>query len=87
MALTGGWYHFATDTDGFVIPSLGIEEEETDQTKVSSPKVEIQEPPPKVAISNFQYKCQQKPPRRLPKDLADKSCKYPMKMKYRHRIL
>ncbi|XP_022975858.1 uncharacterized protein LOC111476432 [Cucurbita maxima] len=36
------------DTDGFVIPSLGIEEEETDQTKVSSPKVEIQEPPPKV---------------------------------------
>ena len=52
MALTGVWYLFATDTDGFVIPSLGIEEEETDQTKVSSPEVEIQDPPPKVAISN-----------------------------------
>ncbi|XP_038898121.1 uncharacterized protein LOC120085905 [Benincasa hispida] len=34
------------DTDGFVIPSLGIEE--TNQTKAGSPKVEIQEPPPKV---------------------------------------
>lgn len=40
---------FATDTDGFVIPSLGIEE--TDQTKVSSPEVEIHEPPPKVCNS------------------------------------
>ncbi|XP_022941471.1 uncharacterized protein LOC111446759 [Cucurbita moschata] len=34
------------DTDGFVIPNLGIEG--TDQTKLGSPEVEIQEPPPKA---------------------------------------
>ncbi|XP_022981646.1 uncharacterized protein LOC111480703 [Cucurbita maxima] len=34
------------DTDGFVIPNLGIEG--TNQTKLGSPEVEIQEPPPKA---------------------------------------
>ena len=56
LMLMSSFFMFLLDTDGFVIPSLGIEE--SDKTKADASEVETSKPPSQVNCNIYICRCQ-----------------------------